>query len=105
MALPVQPLAAQSRSEVLKRIAQHRDELTALGVNALWLVGSAARDELRPDSDVDVLVELARPLGLGFLEIGLCLETWLGRPVDVGVPSGLHDRARERVQREAIRAA
>ncbi|MGY2893370.1 nucleotidyltransferase family protein [Deinococcus sp. UYEF24] len=105
MASPARTLPVQSRAEVLDQIAQHRNELTELGVETLWLVGSAARDELRPDSDVDVLVELSRPLGLGFLEIGLSLETWLGRPVDVGMSSGLHDRVRERVRREAIRAA
>ena len=95
----------QSRREVLERIGAHRAELQALGVATLWVFGSAARDELGPDSDIDVLVELSRPLGLEFMDISLHLEAWLGRPVDLGTPGSLHPRAQARAQREAIRAA
>jgi predicted nucleotidyltransferase len=34
------------------------------GVRRLWLFGSITRDDFRADSDVDVLVEMDRPLGL-----------------------------------------
>lgn len=95
----------QSRAEVLDVIARHTLELRALGVAGLWVVGSAARDTLRPDSDVDVIVELSRPLGLEFFEIAPRLEEWLGRRVDLGTRPALHARARAQMEREAIRAA
>ena len=97
--------AVQSRAEVLTVIAAHADELRQLGVAEVWLFGSAARDELRPESDIDVLVRLSRPLGLAFFEIAPQLESWLGRPGDVGTFDGLHGRALGQVQREAVRAA
>ncbi len=97
--------AVQTRAEVLSAISAHRAELQELGVAELWIFGSAARDELGPYSDVDVLVELARPLGFAFFSIGMALEEWLGRPVDVGTPRSLHPRAQAQAQREAIRAA
>lgn len=97
--------AVQTRAEVLAVIAAHRDELRELGVAALWVFGSAARDELRPESDVDVLVELSRPLGLAFFDIAFHLEGWLGRRVDVVTSGGLRERVRRRVEREAIHAA
>ncbi|MGI8747536.1 MAG: nucleotidyltransferase family protein [Deinococcus sp.] len=97
--------AVQTRAEVLSAISAHRAELQELGVAELWIFGSAARDDLGPDSDVDVLVELARPLGLEFFEIGFALEGWLGRRADVGTPRSLHPRAQAQALREAIRAA
>lgn len=97
--------AVQSRAQVLRAIAAHREELAALGVAEVWIFGSAARDELRPDSDIDVLVRLSRPLGLAFFDIAPALESWLGRRVEVGTFDGLHERAQAQAQREAVRAA
>lgn len=97
--------SVQNRAEVLQVIAAHREELAALGVAEVWLFGSAARDELRPDSDIDVLVRLSRPLGLAFFDLAPVLEDWLGRPVDVGTFDGLAERAQSQAAAEAIRAA
>ncbi len=94
------------RDEVLALIAAHKDELLALGVASLSLFGSVARDEARPDSDVDVLVELAYPMGaFKYFDIQYYLEDLLGRKVDLLTLEGLHPRMRDRVLKEAIRAA
>lgn len=45
------------RAEVIARLKAAEPALRARGVAALYLYGSYARDEARPDSDVDVLVE------------------------------------------------
>lgn len=34
------------------------------GVSRLWLYGSITRNDFRPDSDVDVLLDLPEPIGL-----------------------------------------
>ena len=52
------------RDEVLAILAVHRQELEGRGVASLDLFGSVARDEAHPDSDVDLLVEFNRPVGL-----------------------------------------
>lgn len=95
----------QSRAEVLAVIAAHTEELRALGVAEAWVFGSAARDELRPGSDVDVWVKLSRPLGLAFFDIADHLEGWLRRRADVMTFGGLHERVKGNAVREAIRAA
>ncbi|MGB3561088.1 MAG: nucleotidyltransferase domain-containing protein, partial [Geitlerinemataceae cyanobacterium] len=51
------------RDEVLAIIAAHREQLQAMGVKSLDLFGSVARDEARPDRDVDFLVEFDRSGG------------------------------------------
>ena len=42
------------RDEVLAILAAHREALQRRGVKSLTLFGSVARDEARPDSDVDL---------------------------------------------------
>ena len=93
------------RAEVLRLLAEHRDELTALGVESLAVFGSVARDEAGPASDVDLLVEFSRPVGLfGFIDPQEHLEAILGTKVDLGMSDGLKPRMRDRVPRELVRA-
>lgn len=93
------------RDEVLAIVRAHWDELQEMGVITLSLFGSVARDEAGPDSDVDILVEVRRPMGFGFFRIQEYLEEILGRRVDLTTPNGLHPRLRDRILSEAIRAA
>lgn len=52
------------RELVLQILQQNRAEIKTFGVIRLALFGSVARGEARPDSDVDLLVEFDRPVGL-----------------------------------------
>ena len=53
------------RDEALKTMAEHREELRRrFGVKSLALFGSVVRDEATDASDVDLLVEFDRPVGL-----------------------------------------
>ena len=45
-----------NRSSAIEQLRGHRAELRRLGVSGLYLFGSVARDEARPDSDVDLCV-------------------------------------------------
>ena len=50
-----------TREEVIRILSENRAELSKMGVSSLALFGSAARGELRPDSDIDLLVDLEPP--------------------------------------------
>ncbi len=52
------------------------------GVKRLALYGSFARGEANSHSDVDLLVETARPLGLEFVALAQHLEKSFGRKVE-----------------------
>jgi uncharacterized protein len=69
-------------------------------IRSLALFGSAVRGDLRPDSDVDVLVEFAPEAQVGlFALLGMQeeLSTLLGRPVDLVLKSGLKPLVRDAV--------
>ncbi|MBZ5724436.1 MAG: nucleotidyltransferase family protein [Acidobacteriia bacterium] len=73
-------------------------------VRELSLFGSAARGELRPDSDVDLLVDFlpgARPGLLGLSAMMRELTALLGRPVDLAVKPALKPLIRAGVLAEA----
>lgn len=95
------------RDDVLERLNLHRQELrTRYGVASIALFGSYARDEARPDSDVDLLVEFERPpTFLGYMDLVDHLEQLFGTRVDLATPNKLKPRARPYVERELIRVA
>lgn len=53
-------------------------------IRKLALFGSVLRDDFRPDSDIDILVEFwpGKTPGLGFIDIQDRLSQLLGRTVD-----------------------
>ena len=93
------------RDEVLRLLATHRKELLALGVQSLAVFGSVVHGEAGPDSDVDILVEFAKPVGFfAFLEVKEHLEGLLGCSVDLVTRKALHPRLRDEILNEAVYA-
>jgi uncharacterized protein len=74
------------------------------GVRRLSLFGSILRDDFRPESDVDVLVEFPSGETPSLLDLGgmlMELRDMLGREVDLKTPGFLSPHFRDRVVREA----
>lgn len=73
-------------------------------VRELSLFGSALKENSRPDSDVDLLVEFDPHARIGFLSLAHLqreLSELLGRPVDLVPKGGLKPRIRAEVLAEA----
>lgn len=95
------------RSTILRLLSEHLTEVRErYGVNRLGLFGSAARDELRADSDIDVLVEFeGGPTFDRYFDLQEYLEVVFGRHVDLVTEKGLKARARRHVEKDLIRVA
>ena len=95
-----------AREDVLARIDRAAPELRAHSVKELWLFGSAAREELKAGSDIDILVDFNAPVTLfEFARLRRRLESLLGRSVDLVTRDALKPQLREQILREAVRAA
>ena len=72
-------------------------------IRRLALFGSILRDDFRPDSDVDVLVEFepGETPGFAFIAVQDELSDILGRPVDLHTPASLSTYFREQALNEA----
>lgn len=94
------------RDEVINLIQAHSQALERFGVQSLDLFGSWARDEARPDSDVDLLVEFrSTPDFDQFMDLKFFLEDLLHRRVDLVTAAALKPRMRPQVERDAVRVA
>ena len=90
-----------------RRLRRHRRSILACaalhGANNVRIFGSTARGEDRPDSDIDLVVDLDKGTGLFNLEaLRRELSEILGVTVDVAPSDSLRPRVREEVEREAI---
>ena len=95
-----------TREKALEILAAHAKELAEAGVASLALFGSVARNEATENSDVDLLVEFDRPVGLfAFVRLRRRLQEILGRGVDLVTPDALKPPLRERILKEAVHAA
>lgn len=80
-----------------------RPILRRYGVRRAAVFGSLARGRPRRRSDVDLLVEFEKPIGLfDFVGLKQDLEDALGRKVDVVEYQALKPRLRERVLAEHV---
>ncbi len=93
------------RSEAIHLLQQQQKELSEhYHVASLSVFGSVARDEARPDSDIDILVEFSWPVGLfHFIDLQQHLEDILGIKVDLGTRRSLKPSIKEQVLQEAVR--
>ncbi len=97
--------SCMNRDEALAVLTKLKPQLQKqFGVSELALFGSAARDELRPDSDIDVLVKFddvassTRYFGVQF-----AIEDAMRMPVDLVTETALRRELRPYVERERIR--
>lgn len=105
MALPV-----LTRQQAIDILTASEPEIRALGVARLALFGSVLRNQSRPDSDVDLLVQFVPGAKTyeHFLALSDLLEQRLGRPVELVTTEALSPFIGPRILAEAqdvLRAA
>jgi predicted nucleotidyltransferase len=92
---------------MISRVNEIRNKIAPIlkrhGVIHAGLFGSLVREELKADSDIDILVEL--PLEKSLLDLvalKLDLEDLLGRPVDLLEYPMIHPRLRNQILKEEV---
>ncbi len=91
------------RSEAIARLRQHEDELKRLGVEHLFLFGSTARGDARPDSDVDLFFDYRKgTFGLfELMDVRDATSRILGRTADIMTRDSIHRLLLERIEATA----
>ena len=80
----------ESRDEIIKKIKGQYSYLSQqYGIRRIGIFGSVAMDTAGQDSDIDIVVEFDRPIGLKFIEFIEYMEKLFGKKVDVLTKDGI----------------
>jgi uncharacterized protein len=95
-----------NRDAAIAELAARAGALRARGAASAYLFGSTVRGEARPDSDLDVFIDVEpdrRFSLIDLLKIQHFLEDELGTSVDLTTRDSLHPLLRSDIEREAVR--
>ena len=96
-----------NRASLIAVIEKYREPLRANGVTGLFIYGSRARGDNRPDSDLDLFIDYEAgthvPSLFRLIEIEKKLAGELGVPVSITTRNSLHPLMRERIESDAAR--
>jgi len=95
------------RDEIIDKLKEREADLRAQGVAHAALFGSVARGDDRPDSDIDIMVEIAPDARIGLFQyVGIVhyLEDMFPTRVNVANREGLKPLVRPSAECDAIYA-
>ena len=91
--------------QALTAIRARREEARASGLDLIGVIGSIARGDARPDSDVDVVYAVVGPASLFDLgALQMDLQDDLQRPVDMVDLNQIRPRVRAIMERDLVLA-
>lgn len=92
--------ASQPIIELIQKVKKELAEKYA--VNSIGLFGSVVRDDFSTTSDVDIIVEFSKPIGIEFVDLAEYLEKIIERNVDLVSRNGIKPKYFERIEKEIV---
>ena len=88
----------------IETIAKLKPELEQrFGVNSIGLFGSVVRPDFSQEkSDIDIVVDFNKPIGIEFIELGDYLEDNLNRKVDLLSRNGIKPQYLKSIEAEIV---
>ncbi len=84
--------------EVIRKIKSQYPYLSSeFGVKRIGVFGSVAQKADRDQSDIDLVMEFERPIGLKFVSLAEYMEKLFGRKVDILTKDGIRNIRVKRV--------
>lgn len=85
-----------SRNDILLKLKELKPTLYKdYSVKEIGLFGSFANEKYTDTSDIDLLVELEKPIGWKFFSLEIYLESVFGRKVDLVTKNALKEQIKE----------
>jgi predicted nucleotidyltransferase len=96
-------VSMMTKDEILKALAKDKPELQKrFKVSKMALFGSYARGDQKPDSDVNILVDVDPSIGLDFVTLAERIEKLLGTTVDLVSVRAVNPKAMKYIEPELV---
>ncbi len=87
-----------TRDEILSKLTELKPLLLKdYAVREIGLFGSFSDNSFTEDSDIDLLVDLERPIGWKFFSLEIYLEKVFGRKIDLVTKNALKIQIKEQI--------
>jgi predicted nucleotidyltransferase len=85
-----------TKNEILEKLKELKPILyKEYAVKEIGVFGSFITDEANKDSDIDILVELDKPIGWKYFTLEMYLEKIFGRKIDLVTKNALKEQLKE----------
>ena len=71
-------------------------------VQEIGLFGSIVRDDFSPESDIDIIVNFSKPVGMEFIDLANFIENKLKQKVDLVSKNGIKEKYFKAIEQEII---
>ena len=71
-------------------------------VHSIGLFGSVVRDDHTVSSDIDIVVDFDRPIGIEFIDLAIYIENMLGQKVDLVSKNGIKEKYYKAIEKEIV---
>ncbi len=89
--------------EVKQMLQQLKPELAqTFHVQTIGLFGSIVRDDFSAFSDIDILVDFSRPVGIELVDLARYIEQHLQKKVDLVSRNGVKEKYFKAIEREIV---
>jgi uncharacterized protein len=90
-------------TEIKQILSQLKPELSRrFHVQSLGLFGSVVRDDFSPSSDIDIIVDFNRPVGIEFIDLAQYIEERLQKKIDLVSRGGVKDKYFKSIEQEIV---
>lgn len=90
-----------SLETIKNKLVEHKQRLySRYGISNIAIFGSYARNQQNDRSDLDILVEFNKPIGIDFIDLAEELEQILSIKVDLVSKRGLKERHFKAIEKE-----
>jgi predicted nucleotidyltransferase len=90
-----------NRREILSKLKELKPFLKKeYAVKKLGLFGSFSDETYSEDSDIDIIVELERPIGWKFFTLELLLEKTFNRKIDLVTKNAIKEQIKESILKQ-----
>ena len=87
-----------TKDQILSKLKEMKPSLySEYAVKEIGIFGSYADGNQSEDSDIDIIIELDRPIGWKYFSLELYLEKTFGRKIDLVTKKALKDQIKDSI--------